>query len=143
MAFPTAQYPSKFISLSASVILVRPFDNPKSSFLDYQILMLKRNPNLSFGGYFAFPGGMIEKQDYVHKWESKMPLYYRSEGKHLPDFTKRMTVVRELFEETNLLLSREQSTINPKQRLMVGGNEKTELRDKYLQKYSSDFIKFC
>jgi len=68
--------------------------------------MLKRNKGLSFGGYFAFPGGMIESQDYLHKWESKMPQYYKNECSRIPDFSKRMTVVRELFEETNLLLGR-------------------------------------
>ena len=55
----TGQFPSKFISLSASVIMVRPF--PRDNHLDYQILMLKRNANISFANYFAFPGGMLEK----------------------------------------------------------------------------------
>ena len=44
--------------------------------MDYQILMLKRNPNISFGNFYAFPGGNIEKQDYVHKWQTNMPQYF-------------------------------------------------------------------
>jgi len=61
-------FPSKHIALSASVILVRPLPVTTSqvtktpSPLDYQVLLLQRNPNLSFaGGFYAFPGGKIEK----------------------------------------------------------------------------------
>ncbi len=55
-------FPSKVIPLSSSVILVRPKTTQtqyKSAF-DYQILLLKRNSKLSFGNFFAFPGGMLE-----------------------------------------------------------------------------------
>ena len=97
-------YPSKFINLSASVILLRPYQTTVNK-LDYQILLLKRNSNLrSFANYFAFPGGMIEKQDYVHKWQANMPSYF-STMSSVPDFTKRMACIRELFEETNILLA--------------------------------------
>jgi 8-oxo-dGTP pyrophosphatase MutT (NUDIX family) len=70
-------YPSKFINMSASVILLRPYETHGSRF-DYQILMLKRNKNLSFANYFAFPGGMIEKQDYAHKWLTNLPEFYQA-----------------------------------------------------------------
>ena len=70
--------------------------------------MLKRNPDIRFGNFFAFPGGMIEKQDYPDVWEKNMPFYYDKylEGgvKTFPDFAKRMAAVRELFEETNLFM---------------------------------------
>lgn len=83
-----SRYPSKFINMSSSVILIRPHQgkksvniassapplislaNLKNNKLDYQVLLLKRNAKLSFANYFAFPGGMIEKQDYVHKWHN-------------------------------------------------------------------------
>jgi 8-oxo-dGTP pyrophosphatase MutT (NUDIX family) len=75
----TSPYPSKFIQLSASVLLLRPCQASAGSLstakspstaskLDYQVLLLKRHSKLSFANYFAFPGGMVEKQDYAHKW---------------------------------------------------------------------------
>jgi 8-oxo-dGTP pyrophosphatase MutT (NUDIX family) len=54
-------FPSKYISVSSSVILVRKHAQPQVNSQDYQILLLKRNPNISFGGLYAFPGGMVEK----------------------------------------------------------------------------------
>ena len=75
--------------------------------------MLRRSQGLRFGNYFAFPGGMIEKQDYAHKWIKNMPEYlqnYLGNGlTRFPDFTKRMTAIRELFEECNILLADEQN----------------------------------
>lgn len=62
-------FPSKYISVSSSVILIRKHTQQTAlSTQDYQILLLKRNPKISFGGLYAFPGGMVEKQDYVEPW---------------------------------------------------------------------------
>ena len=66
--------------------------------------MLKRNSNISFANYFAFPGGMIENQDYTSKWQFKLPSYFNTVA-HLPDFSKRMAALRELFEECNILIA--------------------------------------
>ena len=64
--------------------------------------MLKRSPNISFPNMYAFPGGKIEEQDYMRHWEADHPNY-----KMCPpnDFTKKMTAVRETFEECNILLA--------------------------------------
>ena len=62
-------FPSKYIPVSSSVIIIRrqataaaagATERP-SDRSDYEILLLKRNPKISFGNFYAFPGGMIEK----------------------------------------------------------------------------------
>ena len=63
---------------------------------DFEILLLRRNQKISYGGYFAFPGGMIEKQDY--RWEDE-------ENVKTFDFVKRIAALRELFEECGILLA--------------------------------------
>jgi ADP-ribose pyrophosphatase YjhB (NUDIX family) len=71
-------FPSKFIPLSSSIIMVRPKQksiNPNSTF-DYQVLMLKRSSKVSFANIYAFPGGVVEKQDYLEKWKSYLPDFY-------------------------------------------------------------------
>jgi len=73
---------------------------------DYEVLMLKRNPKISFGGYYVFPGGMIEKQDYINPWRENLGEWFKKVGVNYPDFSKRVCALRELYEETNLLLSR-------------------------------------
>lgn len=40
---------------SAALILIRD---------DFNVLLLKRNNDISFGGSFAFPGGALEETDY-------------------------------------------------------------------------------
>jgi ADP-ribose pyrophosphatase YjhB (NUDIX family) len=49
--------------------------NPNSTF-DYQVLMLKRSSKVSFANIYAFPGGVVEKQDYLEKWKSYLPDFY-------------------------------------------------------------------
>ena len=49
-------YPSKFISMSSCIIFVK--SNVNSN---YEILLLKRSPDISFSGFYTFPGGKIEK----------------------------------------------------------------------------------
>ena len=58
-------FPSKYIPVSSSVIIIRrqatAATERSSDRSDYEILLLKRNPKISFGNFYAFPGGMIEK----------------------------------------------------------------------------------
>lgn len=106
--------------------------------------MLKRNSKLSFANYFAFPGGMIEKQDYVHKWQKNMPEYYSGYiggVQRFPDFTKRMAVLRELFEECNLLVAKEK--LAPYSGVAAKKEAVTSYRETYLKTYGGNFIKFC
>ena len=50
------KWPSKVVELSACVIMIR--SALKSN--NYEVLLLKRAENISFGGYSSFPGGKIE-----------------------------------------------------------------------------------
>ena len=65
--------------------------------------MLKRQENLTFGGYYAFPGGKVERQDHIEAYESAMPAF--SEAGHYHDFKKRAEEIHEKFEECNVLLA--------------------------------------
>jgi 8-oxo-dGTP pyrophosphatase MutT (NUDIX family) len=81
-------------------------DNSHHSFLDYQILFLKRAENTYAGGFYAFPGGKVEAQDFKETWLEKMPEVFEDPHRFdlYHDFNKRMAAIRELFEECNLLL---------------------------------------
>jgi 8-oxo-dGTP pyrophosphatase MutT (NUDIX family) len=92
--------------------------------------MLKRNPKISFGNFYVFPGGMIEKQDHVETWKNCMSSYYSQVGSRYMDFAKRICALRELFEETNLLFAR---------RGEMKTNETPSL-DNYNMKYKQDFV---
>jgi 8-oxo-dGTP pyrophosphatase MutT (NUDIX family) len=66
-------FPSKSIPISSSVIIVRRAQALQSTLKkqsDYEVLLLKRNPKISFGNFFAFPGGMVEKQDQIEAWKT-------------------------------------------------------------------------
>ena len=68
------------------------------------MLFLKRNENISWGGVYAFPGGIIEKQDYFERWLEEWPEFTMKEGIKYTDFNKRIAAIRETFEEVNYLL---------------------------------------
>lgn len=126
-----ALFPTKYIRVSSSVILVRKSATPTMG-QDYQILLLKRNPGISFGGLYAFPGGMVEQQDHVEPWRDQMPHFFAETGKKHQDFTKRVCVLRELFEETNYLFATK------------NGNEAKEVDslENYKGTHKEDFLKF-
>ena len=97
-------YPSKHIPLSACVLLIRPkLGKNENTPLNYELLILRRNPKISFGNYYAFPGGMIEPQDRHDHWSKKYPSYLSKVKSY--DFTKRITAIRELYEECGILLA--------------------------------------
>ena len=96
--------------------------------------MLKRNQKISFGNFYAFPGGMIEKQDYIEPWREAQPEWYKEVGSKNPDFTKRVCAMRELFEETNLLY-----TTKNGQR---SGSSEVPTLESYNTKYKTDFVSF-
>ena len=93
--------------------------------------MLKRNPKISFGNYYVFPGGMIEKQDYIQPWRENLGEWFKNVGVHYPDFSKRVCALRELYEETNLMFSR---------RTRIGA-ELCSLEN-YSHKYKNNFVQF-
>ena len=90
------------------------------------MLFLRRNENISWGGVYAFPGGIIEKQDYYERWSKEWPEFVHREGRKYTDFNKRIAAIRETFEEINYLL--------------VDGTWRDGLREIYLKEYKSDFL---
>ena len=61
----------------------------------------------AYGGFYAFPGGMIDVQDLAEEWEKVYPQYmsqFSYEIGQVPDFAKKMAAVRELYEECNLFI---------------------------------------
>lgn len=101
------------------MIFVRPKDDT------YEILLLRRNENLrAFPGYYCFPGGVIEDQDSYEHWQEIAPDFTAKND--YVDFNKRVSVIRESFEEVNFLMT---------------SNSKDNLRDEYLK--DGNFAKFC
>src|SRR5258707_906452 len=71
------------------------------------VLWGRREVRLSFGGgFYAFPGGRTESED------ARIEVL----GANGPGATLRATGIRELFEETGLLLARGQSTLSSQAR---------------------------
>src|ERR1051325_9671665 len=76
---------------AGSIILLKDHSDPK-------VFWVKRSPKLMFmGGFHAFPGGQLDKEDNL----------IRVEGCEEADAAAmRACAVREIFEETGLLLAR-------------------------------------
>ena len=80
---------------------------------NYKLLFLKRNPALrSAGGYWGFPGGKVESQDYLEEYEKEMPQFVQEQGRYYHDFDKRIACIRECFEETNILISKKPPAVD-------------------------------
>ena len=116
---------------SSVIILIRPIPHSSlASSNDYEILIAKRSPNTMSGGYWAFPGGHVEDQDYLEEWDKVLPDFIEKSGKHYHDFNKRVACIRELYEECNLFISD------------VTLPDHVKLSD-YEGKYEHRFAKFC
>ena len=76
---------------AAAIILLREPEDPR-------LFWVKRDPKLAFmGGYHAFPGGQTDKADALLSVGGCAP------GE---ESTMRACAIRELFEETGVLLAR-------------------------------------
>jgi len=74
---------------AGSIILLKDHDDPK-------VLWVKRSPKLMFmGGFHAFPGGQLDKED------AAIPV----SGATGDEAAMRACAVREIFEETGLLIA--------------------------------------
>ena len=76
-----------------------------------------------------------------------MPHYYDHHlqggiSRH-PDFTKKITALRELFEECNILIAADGSNLQFNSNNLIKNSDGTKLRDVYLHDFDSNFIKFC
>ena len=69
---------------AATVVLLR--DSEES----YEVLMLKKNSKITFGGMWVFPGGKIDSEDYGEKSDL--------------EYAARAAAVRETKEETGISL---------------------------------------
>ena len=101
---------------SASVILLRQGDSSGGE--TTEVLLLKKNQKISFGGSWVFPGGTIDEQDYSNTLERKHKSAHeidhdttqeqnsetnQSQNQTKSSFaTERNTVIRECQEETGL-----------------------------------------
>ena len=66
---------SQQFRFSSSIVFVREASHVES---DYEVLLLKRSENIFLGGWYAYPGGNLEKGDYYEKWGEKMPEFMES-----------------------------------------------------------------
>lgn len=64
---------------------------------DIEVLMLKKNPKIGFGGMWVFPGGRIDAED--HSTESTENTHCPTSG---PSQAARIAAARETKEEANL-----------------------------------------
>ena len=82
---------------AATVVLLRPFGDT------FQVYLLRRAGTMTFGGVYAFPGGVVDPSDQPSTVRTDWP---RRLG--LPDGEAHAVVgaaARELFEETGILLA--------------------------------------
>ncbi len=89
---------------AAAMILLRDPDDPK-------VFWVKRAKTLAFmANYHAFPGGQRDTAD------ADVPLLNAEE---LPDAVMRVAAIRELFEETGVLVARGVESLSPQRRAQL------------------------
>lgn len=89
------------LRLAASIIVLAPHDN------ELKILFIKRSSKSKFmPNTYVFPGGVLDKSDCSPQWPKLYPqlALQKHMGEQLP---YRVCALRELFEETGLLLASE------------------------------------
>src|SRR5215211_3794371 len=85
---------------AGSIIILKDRSDPK-------VFWVKRSPKLMFmGGFHAFPGGQLDKED---------GLVRVTECEEADASAMRACAVREIFEETGLLLARGTERLTPEQ----------------------------
>ena len=69
--------PPKLFTKASSVCFVRRIhEQDTTTPFNFKILFLKRNPALrSAAGFWAFPGGKVETQDFLEEYEEVMPTF--------------------------------------------------------------------
>jgi 8-oxo-dGTP pyrophosphatase MutT (NUDIX family) len=65
---------------------------------------MKRNPNIIFGGVYAFSGGKVEPQDHYDYWTENYNDMIKTLNRKFYDFNARICAIRETFEEINFLI---------------------------------------
>ncbi|CAD8147823.1 unnamed protein product [Paramecium octaurelia] len=102
---------------SASLILIRD---------DFKVLMLKRSHEISFGGSFVFPGGILEETDYKIAFADSQLIQQNQQRYFCPlnqpwYDASLIAAIRETTEETNIQLEYKQlySKIKPFMRIVT------------------------
>ncbi len=98
---------------AATVILLRSCPDPEIK--DIEVLLVLRNRKSSFvPGYYVFPGGVLESDDYetgIERWITELDP--REAARIIPDITPPLKAlgawvagIRETFEEVGVLIAR-------------------------------------
>ena len=127
-------FPSKLLPQSCSLIITRQSQTNSSQ---QEILLLNKTSKITYGESIAFPTGLLEKQDLVEKWKRHMPSYFDNTASRYQDFSKRVSAIRSLFEQTGLLIV---ESINVPNNFQFDSPPPSLLS--YQKKFSSDFIAF-
>jgi nucleoside diphosphate-linked moiety X motif protein 19 len=92
------------IRRACTVIVAAPKPITKHDPFDYKLLFVKRSSKSSFmPNAFVWPGGVCDKSDEQRRW----PSLSRS---RVTRFSDKICALRELFEETGLLLATESAS---------------------------------
>jgi 8-oxo-dGTP pyrophosphatase MutT (NUDIX family) len=152
------------IRLASTILLVRQIA-PEAH--DYEIYTIKRPDTMMFlPGYTAFPGGALEGQDFSPEWEDYIDGELRSynllpkqqftaeelesstdstltTSEIASPYVHRIAALRELFEETGLLLGRQKQTRKAHVLSVVNNKKLEEYRNALLDQKISflDLIK--
>ena len=92
---PTRDRPSMAPRPAATILVVR--DDP------FEVLMVRRHKNQSFSSALVFPGGAVDESDGSEDW---LPLLAGADDFSDRARALRIAAFRETFEETSLLLAR-------------------------------------
>jgi 8-oxo-dGTP pyrophosphatase MutT (NUDIX family) len=135
MASDTGSAPAE-PRLAATVIICRhsPITTSSNSSIDYQVLFVKRHSKARFmPNFHVFPGGILEPSDSAPEWKSYLS---HSASKHAfanDSEPLRIAAIREVFEESNVLLSNAAA---------LDDNEVAEWRER-VQKDSAMLLQMC
>ena len=95
---------------ASTVILIR----PETSGRKFEVFLTLRPPEMNFmGGVYVFPGGSVEEEDYSEEMLMRCRGLSRTEAQQIlggelsPELSigHSVAAIRELFEETGILLS--------------------------------------
>lgn len=87
--------------LAATILVLR--DDP------FEVLMVRRHKNQAFSSALVFPGGMVDEADHAEAWQ---PLVAGGHTLTAQQRALRIAAFRETFEETAILLARDESGVS-------------------------------
>ncbi|KAI8065858.1 hypothetical protein BC940DRAFT_303053 [Gongronella butleri] len=97
----TTTAPKLSIRPSATLIIAAPLAGKTHADADYRVLMMKRNGRSSFSHAYAYPGGVVDKEDAAPLWRDMLKDTTSSDSM----LTHKICAIRETFEESGLLLT--------------------------------------